>query len=170
MYDSLLDNRLSHGSPFARILELGRVRRVVQVGIRTENSHQRDQRSRYGCVEAYTMRDWPPPPEALHFPADAKVYVSIDMDAMDPAFAPGVSHHEPGGLSVRDVLRTLGEIRAPGGVVGGDVVEYNPRRDVDGATAMVAAKVVKELAETICKWSPGSGAEVPRSERRRSAL
>ena len=68
----------------------------------------------------------------------------MDLDALDPAFAPGVSHHEPGGLSVRDILSVLHRIEGP--IVGADVVELNPARDVNGMTATVAAKLVKELA------------------------
>jgi len=75
---------------------------------------------------------------------DGPLYISIDLDALDPAFAPGVSHHEPGGLSVRDILAVLHRVRAP--IVGADVVEYNPSRDVNGMTAVVAAKLVKEIA------------------------
>ena len=74
---------------------------------------------------------------------EAPLYISIDLDALDPAFAPGVSHHEPGGLSVRDILAVLH--RVPGPIVGADVVEYNPTRDINGMTATVAAKLVKEL-------------------------
>ena len=66
------------------------------------------------------------------------------MDALDPAFAPGVSHHEPGGLSTRDVLTVIQNIDAP--VIGADIVEFNPLRDPSGMTAMVAAKLLKELA------------------------
>jgi arginase family enzyme len=65
------------------------------------------------------------------------------MDALDPAYAPGVSHHEPGGLTVREVLRVLRRLRGP--LAGADVVELNPERDPDGRTAAVAAKLVKEL-------------------------
>jgi arginase family enzyme len=55
-----------------------------------------------------------------------------------------VSHHEPGGLSTRQLLDVLARITGP--IVGGDVVEYNPDRDINGMTAAVAAKFVKELA------------------------
>ena len=75
---------------------------------------------------------------------EAPLYISIDMDAFDPAFAPGVSHHEPGGLSVREMLSVLHRIQTP--IVGADIVEYNPARDVNGMTAVVAAKLVKEIA------------------------
>lgn len=82
-------------------------------------------------------------PERVPIP-DAPLYVSIDLDALDPAFAPGVSHHEPGGLSVRELLSVLHRIDRP--IVGADIVEYNPARDLNGITAVVAAKLVKELA------------------------
>jgi arginase family enzyme len=75
---------------------------------------------------------------------ESPVYVSFDLDALDPAFVPGVAHHEPGGLSVRQALDVIQ--RLPGPIVGADVVEYNPRNDVGGVTARVAAKLVKELA------------------------
>jgi len=94
----------------------------------------------YG-VEVVEMRDFVA--DKVPMP-EAPLYISIDMDALDPAYAPGVSHHEPGGLSVRDVLSVLH--RVPGPIVGADVVEYNPTRDINGMTAVVAAKFVKELA------------------------
>jgi agmatinase len=140
LYEDFGGDPLSHASPFARIMEQGLARRLVQVGIRTMNRHCRGQVQRFG-VEVIEMRDFAP--DIVPIP-DAPLYVSIDMDAFDPAFAPGVSHHEPGGLSVRDVLSVLHRIPRP--IVGGDVVEYNPTRDINGMTAVVGAKLVKELA------------------------
>jgi len=87
------------------------------------------------------MKDWRPD---LVVEADGPIYVSIDLDVLDPAFAPGVSHPEPGGLSTRDVIGLVQRLRGP--VVGADVVELNPTRDPDGLTARVAAKLAKELA------------------------
>lgn len=140
LYDNFEGNPLSHASPFARIMESGYARRLVQVGIRTLNRHCREQAQRFGA-EIVPMGDF----ESAAVPIpDPPLYVSIDLDALDPAFAPGVSHHEPGGLSVRDILAVLHRI--PGRIIGADVVEYNPVRDVNGITAMVAAKLVKELA------------------------
>jgi arginase family enzyme len=65
------------------------------------------------------------------------------MDALDPAFAPGVSHRESGGLTPREVIGLLQGIE--GEVVGADLVEYNPSRDRDGITAALGAKLMKEL-------------------------
>jgi len=140
LYQDFGGDPLSHASPFARIKERGLANRLVQVGIRTLNRHCREQVETYG-VEVVEMRSF----SSTQVPIpEAPLYISIDMDALDPAFAPGVSHHEPGGLSVRDVLSVLH--RVPGPIVGADVVELNPTRDINGMTAVVAAKFVKELA------------------------
>ena len=80
---------------------------------------------------------------------DGPLYISLDIDALDPAFAPGVSHHEPGGLTVREVLTILQKINVE--VVGADIVEYNPTRDHQNMTAMVAYKFMKELIELLQK-------------------
>jgi agmatinase len=139
LYDAFEGNRLSHACPFARILEEGLARRLVQVGIRTQNAPQREQAVRFG-VEQVDMRAWRPD---IVVEADGPVYVSVDLDVLDPAFAPGVSHPEPGGLSAREVIGFLQRLR--GSVVGADVVELNPARDAGDATARVAAKLAKEL-------------------------
>ena len=140
IYDDFGGDPLSHASPFARIMERGLATHLVQVGIRTLNRHCREQAERFG-VEIVEMRKFSP--DAVPIP-EGPLYVSIDMDALDPAFAPGVSHHEPGGLSIRDILSVLHRIEAK--IVGADVVEYNPARDINDMTAVVAAKFVKELA------------------------
>jgi arginase len=148
LYDAFEGDRFSHACPFARIMEEGLADRLVQIGIRTMNPHQRSQADRFG-VEVITMDDWDDAP-VVSF--DTPVYVSVDMDVLDPAFAPGVSHREPGGLSVRDVLRLLRHTE--GEFVGGDVVEFNPAQDPDGATAWVAAKITRELAARLMTGTP----------------
>ncbi|HEY1435247.1 MAG TPA: agmatinase, partial [Thermoanaerobaculia bacterium] len=140
LYDEFQGNRLSHACPFARIMEEGLAGRLVQVGIRTATAHQRAQIERFG-VEVIAMRDFR---DGLGLAFDTPVYVSFDVDGLDPAFAPGVSHREPGGLSTRQALDVIAGVR--GAVVGADVVEFNPRMDPTGMTAMVCAKLVKELA------------------------
>ncbi|MEE4350175.1 MAG: agmatinase [Pacificimonas sp.] len=139
LYDELLGNRRSHASPFARIMEDKLASRLVQVGIRTLTPHQREQAARFG-VEIIPMRGFAV--EDVPLP-DGPVYVSFDLDGLDPAYAPGVSHHEPGGLSVREALDLLDRIKGP--VVGADVVEYNPDRDTHEMTCSVAAKLASEL-------------------------
>jgi len=140
LYQEYKNNALSHACPFARIMEDFPHTRLVQVGIRTRNPHQRLQASRFG-VESIDMRDWR---EDIKLKLDVPLYVSIDLDVLDPAYAPGVSHHEPGGMTTRELLRIINDIRIP--IIGADIVELNPQRDPLGITVMVAVKVLKELA------------------------
>ena len=140
LYDDFVGNPQSHASPFARIMERGLARRLVQVGVRTWNAHNRAQARRFGA-EVVEWVDFTP--DRVPIP-DGPLYVTCDLDALDPAFAPGVSHPEPGGLSVRDIVAVLGRLRI--GVVGADVVELNPALDVGDSTSIVAVKLLKELA------------------------
>lgn len=140
LYDELDGNRCSHACPFARIMEAGLAKRLVQVGIRTLNPHQRRQASRFG-VEMVEMRAWPP---AAPLEFNGPTYLSLDLDALDPAYAPGVSHHAPGGFTTREVLNLIQGLRAP--LVGADIVELNPVRDLAGITAAAAVKFLKEIA------------------------
>jgi agmatinase len=143
LYDEFEGNRLSHACPFARIMEGGLASRLVQVGIRAMSGHQREQARRFG-VEVIDMRAWA---SGVRPSLAGPIYVSIDLDGLDPAFAPGVSHREPGGLSVRDVMALVHALPSP--LVGADIVEFNTGQDVCGLTAHVAAKLVKELAAIV---------------------
>ncbi len=138
LYDEYEGNRYSHACPMARIMEQGLARELVQVGVRTLNAPQRAQAERYG-VRILDMRSWDHHAQlVLHGP----VYLSLDLDVLDPAFAPGVSHHEPGGLATRQVLDIIQGFH--GELVGADIVEFNPSRDTTGITAALAAKLLKE--------------------------
>ena len=156
-YDELEGNRFSHACPFARVSELEpSPPTICQVGIRTFTPHHRAQAEKFG-ISVIEAGDFPaskaeleqrlqallPPRPAPGEPLD--VYVSVDLDALDPAFAPGVSHHEPGGLTTRQLLSVLHSLPSHARVVGADCVEYNPMRDLNGVSAMVAAKITKEL-------------------------
>jgi agmatinase len=144
---------LSHACPFARIMENSQARRLVQVGIRTIGAHQLEQAKKFG-VEIITMRN-------IARIADLKfngpLYISLDVDVFDPAFAPGISHYEPGGMSVREVLNLIQGLRVP--IVGADIVEYNPIRDHQNQTAMVCSKILKEIAAAMLRGGnpPASG-------------
>ncbi len=143
LYEDFEGNPRSHASPFARILEAGYAKNLIQIGIRTLNRACQAQVDRYG-VEVIAMKHFTP--NCLP-PLKGPVYISLDLDGIDPAFAPGVSHPEPGGLTVREVLGVIHAIDAP--IIGADIVEYNPNRDVGDVTAIVAAKFVREIASQI---------------------
>lgn len=140
LYDDFEGDPYSHACPFARIMEDKLAKRLVQVGIRTLSKHQQEQADRYN-VEIIQMKDF----NHNRLPQfNNPIYLSLDIDAIDPAFAPGVSHHEPGGLSTRAVLGIIQNINVP--ILGADIVEYNPTRDTNAMTAMVCAKLLKEIA------------------------
>jgi len=145
IYHAYQGNPRSHASPFARIMEERLADRLIQVGIRALNDHHRDQFKRFGVevVEAGRCHG------NLRFEITTPVYVSIDMDGLDPAYAPGVSHREPGGLSTRQVINLLHTLDQP--IVAADIVEYNPRCDISNLTAIVAAKLLKEVGGMMVK-------------------
>lgn len=140
LYHEYQGNKFSHASPFARIMEEGLVERLIQVGIRSTTAGQREQIKKFG-VEVIDMMHWRGVPDLR---LDGPLYMTIDMDGLDPAFAPGVSHPEPGGLTTREVLNLIHQ--AGPHLIGGDVVEYNPKCDHNNITALVAARFVRELA------------------------
>ena len=97
LYENFDDNPYSHASPFARIMEMGKINSLTQVGVRTLNTHQREQAKKYG-VKIIEMKD-------LNFQfikaLNSPLYISLDLDVLDPPFAPVISHHDPGVMTTR---------------------------------------------------------------------
>jgi agmatinase len=148
-YDDFEGNPRSHASPFARIMERQHAARLIQVGIRTLTRHCREQAARFGIM-TIEMRNFSIPAVPV---LEGPVYISLDLDGLDPAHAPGVSHPEPGGLTVRELLGVLD--RVTGQIVGADIVELNPRFDQAGVTAILAAKLVREIASRTIRKGAG---------------
>ena len=140
LYDEFEGDKYSHACPFARIMEEGLCKRLIQVGIRTVTDHQQAQADRWQ-VEIIQMKDIEKI-NKLQF--ERPVYISLDLDVFDPAYAPGVSHHEPGGLDPRTVINFL--LNKDISLISADIVELNPIRDHHGMTAALAAKFVKEFS------------------------
>jgi agmatinase len=143
LYDSFDGDRRSHACPFARVMEERLCDRLIQLGIRTLNPHQRQQAERFG-VEMVQMRQGLEAMQARVASITGPVYLSLDLDVLDPAFAPGLSHPESGGLSTRELLGILHAIPR-GTLIGADIVELNPLNDLRDLTARVGAKCVKEV-------------------------
>lgn len=139
LHDAFEGDPLSHASPFARIMERDLAPRLIQIGIRASDEHQRAQAAGFG-VETFAPERFG---EALACLPTGRVYLTIDLDGLDPAFAPGVNHYEPGGLTTRELLTLIEAL--PGPIVGADIVELCPARDHQDMTAKLAAKLTKEL-------------------------
>jgi arginase len=140
IYADFEGNPRSHASPFARIMEASHAKRLVQIGIRTLTQRCREQADRYN-VEIIPMAGFVPAQVPI---LSGPLYISFDLDGIDPSEAPGVSHPEPGGLTVREALAILDRQTSP--IIGADIVELNPLRDRGDVTAILAAKLVREIA------------------------
>jgi agmatinase len=146
---------LSHGTPMYRLVEQGHVdpARYVQIGLRgywpgeTVFAWQRERG--ITSVPMHEVRDAgirAAVERALAVVGDAPVFMSVDVDVLDPAFAPGTGTPEPGGLTSTELLWACREVAARGRLVGADVVEVIPT-GVGSAdvTALVAERTVREI-------------------------
>ena len=145
LYEDYQGDPYSHACPFARILEQELVTELVQVGIRTATAAHRNKARQCG-IRMVEMKDLS---DDLILEFQSPLYISFDVDALDPAFAPGVSHLEPGGMTTRQALGIIHRLKAH--IVGMDVVEVNPSRDPSGITAAAGAKLIMETAGKIIK-------------------
>lgn len=151
IYHDFEGNPDSHASPFARICETKDLcRQLISIGVRTITGHQRQQIEKFK-VKVIEAKDFPYRGADVatlyldkYISTDSPVYVSVDMDVLEPGLAPGVSHREAGGLTTRQLIDAIHAI--PGRIIGADLVEFNPNRDIDGITAAVGGKLLKELA------------------------
>jgi agmatinase len=159
LYEEYEGDRESHACVGARILEMAHVASLTQIGIRTMNAPQRQTARRYShrlhLLEAREIAGEIPVP--AHIPRGADVYITLDVDVFDPAFAPGVSHPVPAGLAPRAVMNLLQ--RWPWNLVGMDVVELNPRFDQGQRTAVLAARLLLEgMGRALCPAHPAEKA------------
>jgi agmatinase len=152
-WDTYFGERYTHGTPFRRAWEEGLLRpdRSIHVGLRgplySPSDLSEDSGMGYAQVTTDDVAALGPTAVAervLDRVADAPVYVSVDIDVLDPAHAPGTGTPEAGGLTSRELLALLRGLR-PATVVGADVVEVSPAYDHAEITAIAAAHVLYEL-------------------------
>lgn len=151
--DSMFGEQLAHGTTFRRAHEEGLLdaRRVVQIGLRGSGyaADDFDWSRRQGFRVVPAQQCWHRSLEALMAEVreqmgDGAVYLSFDIDGLDPAFAPGTGTPEVGGLSVWQGLEIVRGCRGLS-LVGGDLVEVSPPYDGSGNTALLAANLLYEM-------------------------
>ena len=163
--------RYTHGTWVRRAYEEGLIEagHVFQVGIRSSLYAAEDVENNARYVDrTFTIEDVDREgPEAVAASlvralSDGPTYVSVDIDVLDPAFAPGTGTPEPGGLSTREIFRILRPLAAVN-VVGFDVVEVAPQYDHTGqVTALAAASLLYEgLALTARHRTAGAASRAP---------
>ncbi len=151
--DKLLDQKLSHGSVAKRMVEKIGIERAGAIGIRSV-SFEEDSDPLFKKYAYYTTDQVREKgvratlQEFLRKIRSRKVYLSLDLDVMDPAFAPGVSTPEPFGIDpfqVKEIIHLIGKR-----MVGADIVELDPPYD-NGNTAILAARFVQEIIASVVK-------------------
>ena len=132
---------INHATVMRRIAELIGHEQLVQLGIRAGT------REEFTWMrERFTLLSWNPTAEKelLRRVERLPVYLSLDLDVLDPACFPGTGNPEPGGWSYHDLERLL-LVTTSMNLVAADVVELSPRYDPSGVSAITAARVVREL-------------------------
>ncbi|SDX29867.1 agmatinase [Marininema mesophilum] len=135
----------SHATPLRKIAELIGEENVYQFGIRSGTKEEFDY-AEQGGIHFYPFEVLAPLNEALPALAGRPVYVTVDIDVLDPAYAPGTGTQEPGGINSRELLASIHAIAGSDvQVVGADLVEVAPAYDPTEQTSVVAAKVIREM-------------------------
>ncbi|MCG7403958.1 MULTISPECIES: agmatinase [Caballeronia] len=151
--DTMFGEKIAHGTPFRRAVEDGLLRcdQVTQIGLRGTGYHADDfdwcRKQGFTVVQAEACwnRSLAPLMEEVRARVgDAPVYLSFDIDGLDPSFAPGTGTPEIGGLSVQQGLEIVRGMKGLN-VVGADLVEVSPPYDQAGTTALVGANLAFEM-------------------------
>ena len=151
--DDYLGSRFHHGAPFRRATEEGLIdpNRVIQIGIRgTTNDpdmwgFSRSSGMRVLGIDEFTDQGWAfAAAEARRVVGGGPVYLTYDIDSLDPAEAPGTGTPEAGGITAREALRLLRALRGID-FIGGDLVEVAPSFDPSTITAFNGASILFEI-------------------------
>jgi guanidinopropionase len=154
-FDKLLGSTINHATPFRRAVEEGIVdpKRTIQIGLRGTRYAKDDIQYGYDAgMRIVTMDEFDEIgrkgviEEIARVMGKGPVYVTYDVDGLDPVYAPGTSAPEPGGLTMRDsqvILRGITKLELD--IIGGDVCEVSPPLDPTGHTALSAANLMFEI-------------------------
>lgn len=145
--DDYMGEPLSHATVVRRIHDLIGDNRIYQYGIRSGTKEEFDWSDTHTVLEKFsidTLKDLP------GIIGNTPVYVTIDLDCLDPSIFPGTGTPEPGGLTYRE-LEPAFKVFEQLNVVAADIVELSPPYDHSGVSNAVAAKVARELMLAITK-------------------
>lgn len=134
-----------HGNVARRILGLPSVQQIIHVGQRgfSSNGSAEGKRERFETVTADQIMSEGSSPLLNLLPENANCYISIDIDVLDPIYAPGTSTPVPGGLTPKQVMRLLRALGRRCAIVGVDLVEVNVSRDFGDLTATIASQLIR---------------------------
>lgn len=139
--------REGYSSPMRRAAELAHIEGIVQIGIRAQGSARaQDLRDAlaYGAkiITAYEVHEQGMQAVLEQIPADGRYYLTVDADGLDPAVMPAVAGPAAGGLLFHQVRKLIHGLAARGELIGMDIVEITPSRDVNGISAITAGQLI----------------------------
>ncbi len=140
--DTYFDHKLSHANVLYRAWELIGDGRIFQFGIRSGSKEEFEWAKEHVIQNKYNTNGLD---EALKIVKDKPVYITIDLDVLDPSVFPGTGTPEPGGISFQELLDAILKFTQLENIVGADVMELAPHYDQTGASTIVACKVLREL-------------------------
>lgn len=171
--DAYEQPRLNHGTPLRLLVEEGSVRgeHIVQVGLRgywpprSDFDWAREQGFRWYLMDEIVKRGIVSVVDDVlrDVHSQTHVFLSVDVDVCDPAFAPGTGTPEPGGLQARELLRAVRRIAAAVPLAGMEVVEVSPPNDPADVTALLANRIVLEALSGLTMRRVGGEPQPERS-------
>ena len=137
-------------SPIRRASEMAHIGAIFQIGLRATGSARTEEveaARAYGAhlISAYELHDHGMEAVLDRIPGGGRYYLTVDLDGMDPAIAPGVAAPCPGGVTFAQARKLIHGLVQKGRVVGMDVVEITPRDDVNQITCITAGRLIVDL-------------------------
>ncbi len=146
--DTYNDQKLSHATVLRRAHDMLGDGRIFQFGIRSGTEEEFVWAETHITQEMFTCETLPQVIDRLK---DVPVYITIDLDVLDPSTFPGTGTPEPGGWTYRELLNALSQFEKLNHIVAADVVELSPQYDPSGGSTAVACKTIRELLLTLSK-------------------
>jgi len=141
--DEFLGRKLSHATVIRRCYDILGDGKIFQFGIRSGDKHEFDfAKNGHTYMQKFNFDGLD---EIIEKIKDKPVYITIDLDVLDPAVFPGTGTPEPGGMTFKDLLNAMKSFEKLNNVVGADLVELAPMLDSSNVSTVVAAKALREM-------------------------
>lgn len=141
--DEFLGRKLSHATVIRRCYDILGDGKIFQFGIRSGDKHEFDfAKNGHTFMQKFNFEGLEDVIEKIK---DKPVYITIDLDVLDPAVFPGTGTPEPGGMTFKDLLNAMKSFEKLNNVVGADLVELAPMLDSSNVSTVVAAKALREM-------------------------
>lgn len=144
--EELYGERLSHANVIKLAHEFLGDGRIFQFGIRSGTKEEFEWSKSHTYMERFSLSTLP---EVVASLKDVPVYVTIDLDVLDPGIFPGTGTPEPGGITYKELLSAIQVLQGLNNIVAADVMELSPIYDQSGASTAIACKTVREMLLTL---------------------